>query len=232
MSSFDFGTRATGVDVRFDDEVAPNDNGSFRRDLQVVIDWINNNSVLISATRANTAASEGAELPSYTGGLANAVADVPVYLVGGTRGSSTNSDWQTGLDTLLNVRANSTVPLISQDLVNEGNGSTATFDTVAAQLLSHVGQARGAAQSERGGYLGRNGDLDTLIDLARTMNDTDIQVSGQKITTLDSAGNQSELDEWSTAVSLAGMRAGAAEVGEPMTFKRVKATSLDRDWET
>lgn len=232
MKTFDFGTRATNVDVRFDDEISPDDNGSFRRDLQVVVDWLNDFSSLVSAARADTGTGEGSELPQNTGGQANAIGDVSLALTGGSRGTSSNTNWQDGFDALLNERVQHVVPLISQDLTNEGNGSSATFDSVAAQLLSHVQTARGAAQSERGGYLGVKGGLAKLLDTGKTMNDADVQVYGQRFKTLDVNGSLKEFDEWSAAVTAAGMRSGAPEVGTPLTFKAPKTTSIagDSSW--
>lgn len=229
MASFDFGTRATTVDVRFDQEITPDTKGNFRRDLQVAIDWINNFSTIATAVRASAGTSEGGEIPSYTGGAASIVDDNPIYFVGGVRGTSANSDFQAGFDALLEVRVNQIVPLISQDLTNEGFGSTATFASVAAQLSAHVTTCAGIGKSERGGYLGMHGTKTQLINQASSLNNTDVILFGQQPTVLDVTGTLVVQDEWAMAVIAAGMRCGAPEVGEPLTFKAINVQGLTQD---
>jgi phage tail sheath gpL-like len=118
---------------------------------------------------------------------------------------------------------------MSYDLVNDGFGSTATFTSVAAQLKSHVQEARGTAQSERGGYLGMEGTFAEILAQAAILNDTDVQLFPQKLTVLNVNGELTEMPEWVSAVTAAGMRSGAPEVGTPLTFKLVKTTDLSQD---
>jgi hypothetical protein len=225
MKDLDFGTTSTAVDVRFDSAVDPDDSGHLRSDLYELVAWINDFSELAEASRANTAASqEGSEIPLVT--------SAKLFLEGGARATSTNASWQTAFDAVGDVRANHVVALISQDLANEGNGSSATFASVAAQLKSHVQLMRGTGQSERGGYIGMSGTRTEVLAQAAALNDTDVQLYAQKFTTSDVNGSLKEMDEWSAAVTAAGMRAGAPEVGEPLTFKQCKttATSQDSSW--
>jgi hypothetical protein len=229
METFDFGTRATNVDVRFDDAVDPDNNGTFRRDLQVLIDWINEFSDLATATRASTGVNEGAEVPRFTGGVSGTVRDVPVYFTGGTRGTSGNSDFQAGFDALIETRGNFVVPLISQDLENEGYGSTADIESVAAQLLEHVKKARTADKNEMGGFLGYKGDIDAILAQIAAINDTDVQLVPQQMAFLDVDGNLKLMDEWAAGVAAAGMKSGANEVGEPLTFKFIGTSQLEQD---
>jgi hypothetical protein len=229
VSSFDFGTRNTGVDCRFDSEVAPATKGSFRRDLQVLVDWINTYSTLAKATKATGAATEGAELPAYTGGVAGTARDVPVYFTGGTRGISSDSSFQAGFDALIQVRGNHIVPLISQDLTNEGNGSTAHVATVAAQLGAHVALARGMGKNEMGGYLGFKGTISAVEAQAFALNDGDVQLFPQQMSFINASGTLTLLPEWAAAVAAAGMRSGTNEVGEPLTFKFIKTTEIKND---
>ena len=227
MSSFDFGTRATTQEVRFDENIG--DGGSFLRDLQILVDWYNDFSELVTAAKSTVGTEEVSELPLVTGGVAGTVKDVPVFLIGGARGISANSNFQTGLDALLQVRANHVVPLIDQDLTNEGFSSTATFESVAAQLAAHVDAAAGVNKSERGGYLGYNADIDTWLAQAATLNNADIQLGAQGLTTLNAAGTLTAQPFWSIAVAAVGMRSGAPEVGEPITFKLIKTNALTQD---
>lgn len=229
MSSFDFGTRATTVDVRFDQGITPSTKGNFRRDLQVVIDWINTFSTLATAVRSTAGTSEGGQIPDVTGGVAVTIQDFPVYFIGGTRGISASSNFQAGLDALLQVRVNHVVPLCSENLTNEGFGSTAIFTAVAAQLSDHCHQTSGIARSERGGYLGMKGTRNALIAEAAAINNTDVALFGQQITVLDAVGNLVVMPEWAQAVTAAGMRSGVDEVGEPLTFKFLNASGLIQD---
>src|SRR5690606_23985187 len=89
-------------------------------------------------------------------------------LYGGERGISTNADFQAGLDALLLRVVDEVVPLIDQDLTNEGNGSTATWSAVAAQLYDHVTEARGVAGKERGAWIGRRGTKTEVIAAANS----------------------------------------------------------------
>lgn len=229
LADFDFGNRNTGVDVRFDGEIDPSTKGTFRQDLTTLVNYINETSAIATAAKASTGTDEGSELPAVTGGVSGAVRDVAVFFSGGTRGVSTNSDFQTGLDLLIEERGNHVVPLISEDLTNQGNGSTATFASVAAQLGEHVAKARTTDKNEMGGYMGMNGTRTELIAQAATFNEGDVQLLGQKMTFLDVDGNLKVMDEWAAAVAAAGMRSGAIEVGEPLTFKNINTSAITQD---
>lgn len=229
MSSFDFGTRNTAVDVRFDQGVSPATKGNFQRNLQSIIDWINTFSTLATAVRATAGTTEGAEAPAATGGVASIIQDVPVYFTGGTRGVSTNTDWQNAFDAMLQVRVNQIAPVIAYDLADDGFGSTATFASVAAQLSEHVTSCAGIDKSERGGYIGGELTFDAFINQAKALNNTDIELFAQKLTVLNTAGTLVQQPEWSSAVAAAGMRCGAVEVGDSLTFKFLKTSALAQD---
>jgi hypothetical protein len=150
-------------------------------------------------------------------------------MTGGVRGTSTNANFQSALDLLLAERHNFIVPLISEDLTNQGYGSTATFAAVAAQLAAHVNLAASTSKNECGGALGMSGTKAEIIAQANTLNEEDIQICGQKITTLDVSRNLVEMDEWAMAVTAVSMRAGAPEVGEPLTYKFINTTTISQD---
>jgi hypothetical protein len=151
------------------------------------------------------------------------------YLSGGARGASTNSSFQAGFDALILQRHNHIIPLIEDDLANEGLGSTATWDSVAAQLVAHVTDARQNGRNECGGYIGLKGTKAELLAALASLNDFDVCLTGQPVEVLDSTGTLTRLPYWSAAVSAAGMRAGAPELGEPLTYKYVKTTSITQD---
>lgn len=231
MKEFDFGTRATSVDCRFDSAISYSTKGTFRKDLQDLVDWINDNSSLFTATRG-TGTSDGKELPITTGGVASIIGDGPYWLRDGQRGTSTNTTWQAAFDDLLDERSNHVVPLIVEDLVNDGLGSTATFNSVAAQLGNHIIQRNAEYKNECGGYIGCKGSRTVLIQTAGMFNNGDVQISGQKASTTDAQGNLITLPEWSTALAVAAARAGAPEVGTPLTFKyfNFKGVTQDSSW--
>lgn len=236
--SFDFDLGNTGVELRNDIGAVttqPNPtysytvpwSNTFKRDLQVAIDDINATCELLTAARASSTPIAGMGRPAWTGtGSAGTVGDSIKYLTGGTRGVSTNSNFQTALDLLLGIRANFVIPLISYDLADDGFGSTALFASVAAQLSAHCKAANGIVKSERGGLLGMEGTQTELLNEAAQLNSTDIQLSGQQLKVLDVDGNLAVMPEWSMAVAAAGMRAGAPEVGEPLTHKYIKTYDL------
>lgn len=229
VADYDFGDRNTAVDVRFDNEILPDTNGSFRQDLSAVVNWVNTFSTLAVAAKADTASDEGSELPDFTGGVQGTVRDIPVFLVGGARGISTNSSFQAGFDQLIQLRGNHVVPLISQDLVNEGKGSTATVESVAAQLKEQVQKARTTDKNEMGGYLGFKGNKTAILEQAAALNDGDVQIFPQQMGFLDVDGTLKTFGEWGSAIAAAGMRSGANEVGEPLTFKTVNTVTLTQD---
>ena len=206
----------------------------FRRDLQEFVDDLNEKNETVRAVRSAAAgAGAGGGRPEFTSTASGAAASPGtlgfLYLSGGARGSSTSTNWQTALDLLLNVRCNFVVPLISEDLTNQGLGSTATFASVAAQLVSHVSTANGVGKSERGGLLGMKGTKAQLITQANTINYEDIQLTGQTHRVLNVDSELETLDEWVSAVIAAGMRGGAPEVGEPLTHKYIRTYDMDQD---
>lgn len=229
MKTFDFGTRATAVDVRFDDGITPATKGTFRKDLQDLVDYINNFSSLVSATRTTGAAAEGDEIPTVTGGIYGTPQDTMVFLQGGTRGTSSNTTFQNGFDAMLQERINHIVPLISEDLTNEGFGSTATFASVAAQFASFMAEANSSARNECGGYMGMEGTKTQLIAQLNQFNSADIQMCGQKISALDVDGNLKVFPEWGLAAQAAGFRAGIFEIGEALTFKSLICSGFTQD---
>ncbi len=205
-----------------------------RQDLKAVVDYFNDISELVEAVRSTDTGSSVAgccRLAAWDPAVVQGTDD-PFNLTGGTRGISSNSDFQTGLDELLKVRANGVVPLIDEDLANEGFGSTATVASVAAQLVDHVAQARGAAQNiagERGGFIGFQGTKTEIIAQANAINDFDVQMTCQNPTALNATGSLVEFGPRIMAVMGASMRAGVPEVGEPLTHKFLRVSGLTQD---
>jgi len=244
MTSFDFDAGSTAVELRQERTAEstpaypPTDPQTkwvnhFRRDAQIILDDINNRNEYVTVTRCTSGgAGTGSGKPEYTGlgtGVPGTIGDTFKYLAGGTRGISSNTNWQDGLDKLAQTRVNHVVPLICQDLSSEGYGSTATFASVAAQLAAHVDYCNGAGKSERGGYMGMKGTIAQIVAQANAFNNPDVQLCGQRVQALNVDGDLTVFDEWSLAVVAAGMRSGMDEVGEPLTHKYINAISLEQD---
>ena len=201
--------------------------GLFQND-QALVNYFETVSEKVTAARSTGGTLDGRGAPKAL--------TQPVYFTGGTRGVSTNSDFQAGFDALLLVRANSVVPLIDEDLVNEGNSSTATWTAVAAQLGAHVVAARGVSQEtagERGGFIGYQGTKTQLKTAANSLNDMDVAIVSQNPTTLNSAGDLVEFGPRIFAIMAASMRAGMSEVGEPLTHKYIRCSGITQhtSWE-
>lgn len=238
LNDFDFGASASAVDIRFDAAVedailsgdtAPTKRSRFFQDLMELVRTVNASSKLVTLARSTAGSIDGTQLPDVTGGIASSYRDVAIYLTAGARGSSTNTNWQTGFDELGNYRGNSVVPLITYDLAQDGLGSTATFSSVAAMLQLHIDQRNGALANEARGYMGMAGTFTSVRNQARTFNHPFIQLAAQKATFLDINGALTQQGEWLIAVMAAGMRAGAREIGTPLTRKGLRVTALSQD---
>ncbi len=223
-SQFDFGVTAINIQK----SVEVNGGLGFKQDLAQVIAWFNDFSESISAVRHTAATNDGRFLPQ-TASATDVLFVDPFVLVGGSRGSSTNSGWQTAFDEMLLRQVDNIIPLIDEDLSAEGAGSTATWSSVKAQLVDHVTTARGAAGLERAGYIGFVGTKSELIAAANSVNDTDVQIVSQNPTVLNASGSLVEQSPRQLAVMAASMRSGVQEVGEPLTFKYLRVSGLTQD---
>lgn len=231
-SEFDWGA-STSVNIQRSFTGTVSTTG-FRQDINEVVDWINAEAQYITATRSVADALDGGDLNAvdYPDSTGDALPWM-FQLYGGIRGISANSDFQAGLDKCLLRVVDEVVPLIDQDLTNEGNGSTATWSAVAAQLASHVQEARGVAGKERGAWIGLRGTKSVVIAGANVINDPDIALTAQSPTVVGVDGNLALKGPRELAVMGASMRLGVPEVGEPLTnkFLRVSAVTQDSSWD-
>jgi hypothetical protein len=222
VADFDFGPFVT-VNIGASLDLA--EEGT-TRNVMAIVDYLNDFSTYVRAVRS-------ADTGSFVSGCCPP-ADIgePLYLTGGSRGVSTNTEFQAGLDELLKVRCNSVVPLIDEDLSAEGLGSSATVASVAAQLADHVATARGTGQDkagERGGFQGFVGTKDQVIAQANSLNDMDVALVAQNPTVLNAAGSLEEFGPRMLAVMAASMRSGVQEVAEPLTHKLVRSSGMTQD---
>lgn len=230
-SAFDFGdSTRINLQTSYSGTVA---RSGFRQDLAEIVAWINEESEYMIAERASEQDVDGGagvvtDYPNTTGD------PLPwmFQLHGGSRGISTNSSFQAAFDAFRLRVIDEVVPLIDEDLVNEGHGSTATWESVAQQLRDHVMDARGVLGMPRGAWMGFQGTKDEYIAAANSLNDMDIQLTSQYPTIVSSSGTLVEKQPRDMAVMGASMRLGVPEVGEPLTHKylRVSAVRQHRSW--
>lgn len=148
------------------------------------------------------------------------------FFTDGTKGASSNSNFQAGFDAFKNIRINTVVPLVSKDGISP---STYTVDSVNAQADAHCAfMCSIQGRSERNAFVSKNGAKDVLKSAARAINSRHTSLVGQKITALNNQGTLEQFEEYGLACILAGMQAGSP-VGEPSTFKQINAVALAQD---
>jgi hypothetical protein len=176
-------------------------NPGFKADLDAIVAWINQNSVLVSATAAT----------GVTGGAPdNTVA--PVFMLGGSEGTTQFADWQNALNLLKQTRVNTIVALTGDPAVH-------------AALDAHCAYMGGIGRSERDGFVGllnaaltdvptKDETKSQIVDL----NTRHIRALAQSVERFNTAGERVELLPPFHACVAAGMQAGSA-VGESLTYK-------------
>lgn len=188
---------------------------SFKGDLQAILDAINNGSGIVTAARAAGATSAPANTTA------------PVFLAGGSEGTTTITQWQQAFAELKKRRVNIIVPLTEDPAVH-------------ALLLSHLVDRAGKLRSEANGYVGIGtaggaGETKTNIKAQiRALQSRHISAVSQEIQKFDpDTGEATYYAPWMTAVVAAGMQAGSA-IGEPLTYKVPICTDIRQDssWST
>lgn len=184
-----------------------------------MIEWVNNNSELVSGARA-TGAGNGEVAPADVG---------PELFTGGTRGTSDDTAWTNAFNLLKAVRANQVVPLASEDLTNEGNGSTATIASIVSTADSHAAlMSSTSGRSERQAFIGYKGNLTAVLAQAGALQSPHTVLTAQRISRPNAAGSVVEFPEWGLAVMAAGGRAGSV-LGEPLTWKGIRCSAITQD---
>jgi len=184
-----------------------------------VVEWVNDNSDICTAVRQST----GATVPDVWAGTK--------YLAGGTKGTSDNTAWNTTATLALSVyRASQIVPLVSEDPA--AAVGTYTFTAVAAAYSAHAClMSSTGGRNERQAWIGMKGNKAALIAQSRSLNTEHVIFCADRLfLPAGKSGNITELAEWSAAVALAGMRAGA-EIGEPLTWKYVRTFGIAQDYD-
>lgn len=224
---FDFDSENLAIDLMADTDLDPNNRNRLRDNLNQLIDAVNTFSSRFSLARSDsgsTASDTGAGIPLFF------TTDVPLQVSGGTRGASTNSNWQDAFDELLKHQVDLVVPLISSDLSDDIFSSTATVDAVHAQLVSHLDTAKGIGRSEREGFaaleVSGSGALTAILAKAAALNNVNCSVLFQKPQVLDVDGNLEIMPPWAHACIAAGMAAGLP-FGEALTYKILRVNSVE-----
>lgn len=185
-------------------------SASLTADLYAIVAWINANSQLISAV-----ASSGASGPPDN-------TTQPVFLIGGSEGTTTFQQWQDALNLLKQVRVNTIVPLTGDPAVH-------------AAAVAHCAFMGGIGRSERDCILGAlNTALDNVPtkteykDQAVDLNTRHARLWGQAIERFNTAGVRQEFQPPFGAAVLAGMQAGSP-LGTPLTQKFLNVLSVRSD---
>lgn len=180
---------------------------SMTADLNALVEWINQNSVLITAAESTGATG----VPDNTAS--------PLFLSGGVEGTALFSHYQAALNMLKRTRINSVVDL---------SGDPA----VAAAVDAHCAYMGGIGRSERDGFVGLlNGAMtdvpnktevaDQIVDL----NSRHMRAWAQAVERFNTAGERQEFLPPYGAAILAGMQAGSP-VGTPLTHKFMNVLGL------
>lgn len=181
---------------------------SFSANLYAIVNWLNGNSVLVSAA-----------VPQGAMGAPSVMA-APSFLSGGGEGVATFQDYQNCLNLLQDISVDCIVNLSCDP------AQAAALDAHIALMNSPKGN------NERNGFVGVQ-DAD-LVDLAskseflaqaQALNTRNLSALGQGLVRYNSAGTLTAFNPAFLAVSAAGMQAGA-KVGTSLTHKYVKAVSI------
>lgn len=208
-------TAITQVAGQFDvvaqaDCLAPADV-SFTDTLYSVINWVNQNSALVTAEASS--AAQGAIAPMSS----------PVYLAGGSEGVPTFADYQNALNLLQGISVDTIVPLTCSPDV------AAAVDAHCAFMNSPKGR------NERSGMVGIVGadgvSLPTkkeALAQVQALNTRNLSAVPVGIVRYDSTGTLKQMSPAFAAVLAAGMAAGN-RIGGSLTNKYLKTVSVRTD---
>jgi len=182
----------------------------FTGDLQRFIEAINDNSQFVTAERATGAT----RVPANTAS--------PVFLSGGTEGTTTITQWQEAFTLLQKRRVNIIVPLTRDPAVH-------------SLLLSHLRARAGRLRSEANGYVGigtsggAGATLSTFRSEIRAINSRHISAISQEMERFDPlTGEATWYPPYMLAAVAAGMQAGSV-IAEPLTRKLLNVLDIRND---
>ncbi len=188
--------------------------GEFFGDLYEMAREVSAKSAYVNAAR-----SPGASLPP-----ANTTG--PVFLVGGSEGVATITEWQAAFKLLEKRRYNTIVPLTNDPAVHN-------------LLLGHLARKASDLKSEANGYVGigtNTGDGETRSELQsqiQALNYRNVSAVAQEVNLFDpDTGEATWFPPYILAALSAGMQAGSA-IAEPLTHKTFTANDIrnDQSWD-
>ena len=194
----------------------------FLDNLAQLEDALDNQSLIVNATRSTSGSGDGAGMPKFNPTFAES-------LSGGAKGASSASTVELAFEQLIKKRHNTAVALFSSDYSSGGN--TFTIDFVHSQLKSHANNGAGAHRNEVdciAAYDASVAASTALVDTiakANGINNRNVGLVYQKIQRPALDGSNKVFGPEMLACALAGMQAGAT-VGEPLTFKFVNALDI------
>lgn len=193
---------------------------NFLADTYEIINWINNNSTVITAELASGAT----KVPPLS-------STSSIYLSGGTQGTPLYQDWLDALNLLKGVRVNTIVPL---------TGDTSVHAAVEAHCAYMGGLGRnerdavcGAVQVDGAGSPTVTNGAYTLATKAQlkaqilALNSRHVRLVGQRSARFNSLGVKTWYEPWFTACLVAGMQAGTP-VGVSLTHKQVSVLDFSQ----
>ena len=188
---------------------------SLARDMFLLLDNMNAKSELIEIERKE---------------IAGALETFAAYkfLSGGSRGSSTTSDYLAAFASLNETRVNVAVPLLSED---ESGVSVDSVNGMAETYAREGWTSTGA--SERQVYVSKQCSKEDLKTAAMTLQSEYCSILGQDIRQRDAiTGEYKWMQPWAHACIYAGMQVGG-DAGEPTTLKRPNVNDVrvkDGSW--
>lgn len=185
-------------------------NPGFKADLYAILNWINQNSELISATAASGA----------TGGAPSDTVS-PTFLQGGSEGTTLFTHWQNALNLLKQTRVNTVVCLTADPAVHAAQDAHCAY-------MGGIGRSErdaiaGAMNTAMTGLATKTEVKAQIVDL----NSRHTRVWAQSIERYNSAGERQTFYPPFGAVVIAGMQAGSV-VGTPLTHKYMNILSYDQ----
>lgn len=214
---------ASSLDIKAPTSILSPANPAIYSDLYLLIEAINAQSSLVSASKYSGATG----VPSNT--------TSPVFLTGGHEGSATPGSEETPYATSADYLA--CLNLLKQVFVNSVVVLTGD-PAVHADLKSHLAYMCGVGRAERDGFVGllntAQTDVPTKTEIKAQivdLNTRHIRTWAQAIERYNTSGERAEFSPIYGAVVLAGMQAGAS-VGTSLTHKYMNVLKFrgDSSW--
>lgn len=181
---------------------------SLTADAYAIINWLNSNSQLVTASLTSGATRTG---PDTT--------PIAVYLAGGSEGTTTFADWQKALDLLRLVDVSTIVPLTGDQAVHIATRSHCEY--MAGIGRNERDAIVGLVQIDESGLAATPhvlGSRTALQAQLAALNTRHIRGVGQDVVRFNTFGERTQFAPWFGSVIAAGMQAGSP-IGTSLTHK-------------